>query len=266
MTVTLPSEDAIAGLVRCINAPALVSITGGGGKTTLMFALARALRARGERVIVTTTTKIFVPSEDEGGELLIGSPDVARLGEILRTGGILTLGSTIKDGKLIGLAPEAADELYASGVADCVIVESDGARGMPFKVYEPHEPVIPNRTTLHIAVVGAEIFKEPMSSANTFRADILSERWGIPENELLPFEFIIKLLESRSEYLKSSPQSAQRALMINKCDLLNSAEMTKLTDIFCRSLGSYDFLSLCSLKANTNSAFIRLRRYKGEPT
>ena len=36
----------------------VVSLTGSGGKTTLMFAIASEFLATGERVLLTTTTKI----------------------------------------------------------------------------------------------------------------------------------------------------------------------------------------------------------------
>ncbi len=42
----------------------VISLIGGGGKTTLMFALAGELAATGEAVI-TTTTRIFKPSASE---------------------------------------------------------------------------------------------------------------------------------------------------------------------------------------------------------
>ena len=40
----------------------VISIVGAGGKTTLMFALARELSNKKGMVITTTTTKIFPPS------------------------------------------------------------------------------------------------------------------------------------------------------------------------------------------------------------
>ena len=45
--------------------PLVVSLVGGGGKTSLMFALASELRAEGMSVLVTTTTRILDP-RDEG--------------------------------------------------------------------------------------------------------------------------------------------------------------------------------------------------------
>jgi probable selenium-dependent hydroxylase accessory protein YqeC len=39
----------------------VISIIGGGGKTTLMERLAREILVRGETVLVTTTTRIMMP-------------------------------------------------------------------------------------------------------------------------------------------------------------------------------------------------------------
>ena len=57
--------------------PGVTALIGGGGKTTLMYHLARELRERGT-VAVTTTTKIWPPT----GITVARDPDTAR--EILK--------------------------------------------------------------------------------------------------------------------------------------------------------------------------------------
>ncbi|MGL5542642.1 MAG: hypothetical protein ACRDB2_04840, partial [Fusobacteriaceae bacterium] len=52
--------EKIFGIVR----GDVVSFTGGGGKTSLIFLLAEELSRKG-RVLITTTTKIYIPSEEE---------------------------------------------------------------------------------------------------------------------------------------------------------------------------------------------------------
>ncbi len=49
----------------------VISIVGGGGKTSLMFHLARQLAYSGKRVLTTTTTKILTPSAEQSETLLI---------------------------------------------------------------------------------------------------------------------------------------------------------------------------------------------------
>ena len=41
--------------------PAVISVVGAGGKTSLLFWLAEVLRASGRRVLITTTTHMFMP-------------------------------------------------------------------------------------------------------------------------------------------------------------------------------------------------------------
>ena len=54
-----------------------LALVGGGGKTTTMFALARALKESGKRVLVTTTTNIFMPEENQCDTIILSdTPDV----------------------------------------------------------------------------------------------------------------------------------------------------------------------------------------------
>jgi len=63
----------------------IISLVGAGGKTSLMFAMAGELSARGNHVITSTTTKIFKPSHKEtpyvlmrkgAGNIVNAIPDV----------------------------------------------------------------------------------------------------------------------------------------------------------------------------------------------
>ncbi|MGL6173173.1 MAG: selenium cofactor biosynthesis protein YqeC, partial [Cellulosilyticaceae bacterium] len=43
----------------------IIAFVGGGGKTTTIYTLARELSDQGKKVIVTTTTKMYIPRETE---------------------------------------------------------------------------------------------------------------------------------------------------------------------------------------------------------
>jgi probable selenium-dependent hydroxylase accessory protein YqeC len=49
----------------------VISLVGAGGKTALMFRLARELSKDGDRVLTTTTTKIFIPMRKQSSIMLI---------------------------------------------------------------------------------------------------------------------------------------------------------------------------------------------------
>src|SRR4030066_269712 len=84
----------------------------GGGKTTLMFRLAKELIQGGKRVITTTTTKILEPAPDET-ECLFVESDEEKLKEWVR-GHVpeyknMTLArERLGTGKLKGISPALA--------------------------------------------------------------------------------------------------------------------------------------------------------------
>lgn len=96
--------------------PGVTALIGGGGKTTLMYHLARELRERGT-VAVTTTTKIWPPT----GIAVAQDPDTAR--EILAREGLVCLGVPSAQGKLVSPGFEGWDAL-----ADYTLVEAGRLR------------------------------------------------------------------------------------------------------------------------------------------
>jgi hypothetical protein len=112
----------------------VVSIVGSGGKTTLLWALARALVSPEARVLVSTTTKIWPPKADE---LLPG----------------VTVAGTVNavTGKLE--APPLNELRVLCACFDYVLLEADGAAGKPLKAWAAYEPVVPDYTTMTIAVL-----------------------------------------------------------------------------------------------------------------
>lgn len=135
--------------------PGLTAIIGGGGKTSLLYALAEELNARGS-VIVTTSAKIRRPEH-----LPVADPEsLEALSAALKAASPLCLGSPWPENKLAAPAlPWAA----LPRAADYVLVEADGSRGLPAKAHAAHEPVIPPEAGNVILVLGADAFGRPIS-------------------------------------------------------------------------------------------------------
>jgi probable selenium-dependent hydroxylase accessory protein YqeC len=229
----------------------MVAITGGGGKTSLLFSLARHLQ-KNASVLVTTTTKIRRAYPSDMEEYLISlNPALDDLRDTVSRPKHIVVGDSVKNLKLVGIAPELADAFFQGGFARHVLAECDGSRGLPFKAYEDYEPVMPSCTTLHIVVVGAEILSAPLSSQNVFRFGLLKERWGVSGGEAVSIETLAQILESPSEYLKGSPEGAARVLLFNKCDLFFGGDKDKINEIstkLSRLLSRYDAIAFISLK------------------
>ena len=128
----------------------VTALIGGGGKTTLMETLAAELGRQGT-VILTTSTHIRRPDDMP---VLDGS-DRDGLRRALTGGVPVCVGCPAEDGKL--KAPMISFAGLAE-LADYVIVEADGSRGLPLKAHAPHEPVIPPETARTVLVVGAAGF------------------------------------------------------------------------------------------------------------
>jgi probable selenium-dependent hydroxylase accessory protein YqeC len=143
----------------------VVSVAGAGGKTTLIYRLAREARLAGLRVLVTSTTHMGPLPAAARGPLLLEAEQRdsgACLGRLLAEMGQVTLlGRRVREGKFRGLSPERVDELR--GEADLVLVEADGARGRSLKVPADHEPVLPASTTLLLVVAAIDVLGRPLT-------------------------------------------------------------------------------------------------------
>ena len=214
-----------------LGAREMISLTGAGGKTTLMFRLALELSIEGKKVITTTTTKILEPSEDETSHLFV-SGDEERIKEFvdrhLDEYGYITLAKErIEGGKLRGISPEFADSLWNLYDMDALIIEADGASGRPVKAPREGEPVIPLSTTLVVAVLGMDGVGKELNDQNVFQAKLVSKLTGIPEDEKMMEEGMALLMTHTEGLFKGAPNSSRLAAFLNKVDIpdgLNMAE------------------------------------------
>ena len=221
------------------------AITGGGGKTSLMFALGRSFAAR-YRTLVTTTTKIKRPAGDECDSLTVGP--VSELADAaVSEKRLIAAAASYLGPKLVGYEPEEIDRLAESGIFERIITEADGSRGLSLKAYEEWEPPVPGGTECHFVVLGADIFTAPLTAENVFRLGELSERHGIKRGESISVNKLAALLSNRREYLKNSPEGAFRILFINKCELLSESQLNNITSDLARNLPDYDMIVAASL-------------------
>jgi len=200
----------------------LISLVGAGGKSSLMLALAGELALAGQRVIATTTTRIW---RSESRHLLV-EPDPERMAERLKglvsPGEWLTLAQAeeeVRGGiKLVGPPPEAIDEAWLSGAAEYVIVEADGSRRLPLKAPRPHEPVIPAETTIVIGLVGLSALGQPLDEEHVCGADLFAGLTGCRPGELVGPGEVVKLVLHPEGLFKNAPEEARRILFLNQAD------------------------------------------------
>lgn len=201
----------------------VISLVGGGGKTTLMFALARELASAGNRVITTTTTKILEPLSSETPLLLLEADEQEMIGRLLQNladyGHITLARERLASGKLKGISPELVVELARLNQVSCIIVEADGAAQRSLKAPNLTEPVIPDATSLVIPVVGIDALGCRLTGENVFRPEVVSKLLGLPLGEVISAESIAFLVTHPRGIIKGSPGGARIIPFINKVDL-----------------------------------------------
>ena len=178
--------------------PCVITIIGSGGKTSIIWRLASVLKNTSlspkRKILVTPTTKMFVPPEDTnlydwycGSGELPASP----------APGVTLAGVFNNANCKLEALPSGELEKSAAGF-DLVLIEGDGARGLPFKAWADHEPVVPAFTDLTIGVLPICRLGEPVSEKIIHRLPLFIALTGAKAGEALTMEHLRLLVTGRS--------------------------------------------------------------------
>jgi molybdenum cofactor cytidylyltransferase len=172
----------------------LVALTGGGGKSSLLVALADAAPGR---VLLTTTTHIWAEQAAawaRGRAVIVGPP----VGD-----------------KVSGVSAHLPGEWLARPEVDWALVEADGSRQRPIKAPAAHEPVVPPETTLFVGVMGIDALAAPIGQV-AHRPELVCQLLGrTPEETLTPAD-AARLMTHPQGGWQGRPPHARAVLFINK--------------------------------------------------
>jgi len=184
----------------------VVSLVGGGGKTTTMFYLAGCFSLRGIKTAVMTTTRIYCP------ERYCRTLEECEAG--WRGGEYAVCGEKTEEGKF--RAPEPAFLSNLLKMAEAVVVEADGSRRRPCKAPAAHEPVILPETDIVIAVMGMDALGRPVHEV-CHRPEIVRTLLGCGEDHRLTEEDMVSILLSE-QGSKKGVEDRAFYVVLNKCD------------------------------------------------
>lgn len=170
-----------------------IALTGSGGKTTAMVALANHYAQKGKRVLLSTTTKLLLPKDCEYGCDTYFLDDRA-LSYHPSTGEKVFYAHTTY--KAVAPALENLEALLDR--YDVVLLEADGSRGKGLKLHQGHDPVVPPFVTATLALLSLSLLGEPFEE-NCFGSE--HYRSEFPE-ERISFDLYRKLLEHGQGVLK----------------------------------------------------------------
>jgi len=186
--------------------PGVTAIIGSGGKTGLITQLAEELKTRG-KVVICTTTKMWAPAAHE---IRCERKEEAELA--LQSADIVYVGAVNEHNKLI---PPAFDGWQT--LADYVLVEADGAAGLPLKAHAPWEPVLPEGRTQTICVVGASGIGKPVAQA-AHRPEQFAALCGKAVADTVREEDIAAVLHAEGFHDR---------VFINQTDMADAAELAR---------------------------------------
>lgn len=199
----------------------VVAIVGGGGKTTVMYRLAReAADDRG--FAVATGTTLFTPPaaherppivvEEERDALIAAVAREARPGSWL----IATAGHGNK-GRLLPVEPDVPAALAAIPGVRLVVAEADGSRNRAFKAPGGHEPVIPDAATLVVAVAGMTALGRPLDDEHVHRPERVAALTGAALGSAITLEMMAAVL-AHADGGRKSVAGCRFVVILNQVD------------------------------------------------
>ena len=204
--------------------PELVAFVGGGGKTSLMFALATALPGR---VVMTTTTRIFA-AQTKHVPAVLYADDLAPLGEALAAHGRCLVIGQVEGDKALGVDPALPARLLARADVDYVLVEADGSRMRPIKAPADHEPVIPPGTTLLMPMAGLDALEDTLEAVahrpeqigkiTNDELRMTNEEGSLVVDGRLTATGLARVLAHPRGGVKGAPEEARVIPFLNKAD------------------------------------------------
>ena len=209
----------------------VVSLAGGGGKTTSLMRLSRELHHDGKKVLVTSTTHL-----DRGN----GLSEVVRFhGEITRDlvteiesklgrAPALVAKRQVRGAKLKGISAAQVASLNRHVSFDYMLVEADGSEKKPLKAHHRSEPDVPKCTTLFVVLIGFGVIGKKLNKENVHRPQNAARITGKKIDSLISPDDIIAMLRHPQGLLKGRPPATRTAVILNRVSAARQAEARKL--------------------------------------
>ena len=200
----------------------IISLTGGGGKTSLMLLWAACLHASGYSVVTTTTTKL-ADQLYAGCRIAPVATLAAAVSAVAESMGqdqsiLLVSNQHTVSGKLSGIASEWIDTLSEQFPDTFFLVEADGSAGRSVKGYQSYEPVIPSRTALLVPVIGLDALGQPLNAEQVHRPELFCRISGSEPDLPISAAAITSALLHADGYLHNAPPLSVVLPLLNKME------------------------------------------------
>lgn len=198
----------------------VISVVGAGGKTSLINYIANRYRYN-KKVLMTTTTKIYIPNKDVYDDMYIVG---AKAGiTIPKAAGVTVVGKYIIEEKIVGVNFEDLKKLIPN--FDLILIESDGSRRKKLKGWNNEEPVVYYNSTKTIGVLDITSYGMSIKDNNIHRLEELKKITDI-NNIKININNLVDVVLNKNGLFKNS--YGEKILFINKVENKENEEVAKI--------------------------------------
>ncbi|OOB79348.1 MAG: hypothetical protein BEN19_07820 [Epulopiscium sp. Nuni2H_MBin003] len=178
----------------------VVSFIGGGGKTSSIFRIADELIETHHTVIITTTTKMALPTIDDKYQLTIPLT-YSHIQENLNKSYYSFVAHKYNDYKITGVNDKLLGQL--TSICDVMLIEADGAYRLPLKIPNDTEPVIPSFCNKLVILLGISAIGQTLEQS-CFRYTQLQHNFPYNSHDTITASIMADIATSHDGLLKNT--------------------------------------------------------------
>lgn len=190
-----------------------IGFCGAGGKTTSLVCLSNELLNIQQKVLITTTTKMFPLPESDDLEIVIR--ETVNLNDLNSKSVCQWLVGINEEGK--GVGPKVDEINKTNNYTDIwKLIEIDGSRMHPIKAPSHLEPVYTAGLDLVYGVIGASAFGQPISEQWVHRLERFLEVTQTKQGQMITPEVVSRLIQSPQGLFKDLPEGTLARVLISQ--------------------------------------------------
>ncbi|MDO9085843.1 MAG: selenium cofactor biosynthesis protein YqeC [Anaerolineaceae bacterium] len=207
-----------------------IAWVGAGGKTSLIFSIARELFS--QKCVITTSTKMALEEITKSDQAIKVSSFKELYFESLS--GVCLLYKDLADddkSKITGLDAQHLETLSQSMKINEIplLIEADGSKRKSLKFPGIHEPNIPEFVNKVCVVAGLSVIGKPLSDQDFHRPNEIAQALGISLGDIFTADHLFKILTNPEGGLKNIPQNAEKIVFLHQADqMVNSNDINIL--------------------------------------
>ena len=233
-------QDLMSALELARFSAPIISVVGAGGKTTVVERLAREYKEKNQSVIVTTTTHMKQPEDG----CFLAKPDMDHFVQLLKFRKDVWMGIPDQDGKMRAFPFVFLEAVRILEIP--IIIEADGANGLPCKVPAAHEPVLWEKSMVVLGVIGLDAVGHPIMEV-CHRPDETARFLQKEKEDLLTVHDIAAIGISERGLRKSMDPFMKYHIILNKADTKERIRLGEEIIKLFREHGEYHVLLTADL-------------------